>query len=213
MRPISMALVLAAADDDGICQSQTRASAGALTINGALATGGVATLAAGIIERQVLITATGNESGITFTIAGTNSRGQSISETVAGPNATTGTTASYFQTVTSVTVSDSMADVAIVGTNEVGGTVVAIPDYLITPFAIGIGVKVSGTITYTVQHTFDDALIDSFRQGAATWINHSVLAAKTTTLDSNYAFPVRGIRLTQSAGTGTATLALVQAGW
>ena len=94
----------------------------------------------------------------------------------------------------------------------VGNTAVLVPDYMISPFALGVGVIVSGTVTYTVQHTFDDVFAPGFNPATATWIDHPTLAAKTTTSDSNYAFPVRGIRLSVTAGTGTATLRLVQAG-
>jgi hypothetical protein len=90
---------------------------------------------------------------------------------------------------------------------------VFIPDYIISPFNIGMAVVVSGTLTYTVQHTFDDVFAPGFDPATATWIDHSTLAAQSTTKDSNYAFPVRGIRLNVTAYTnGSATINLVQAG-
>jgi hypothetical protein len=80
------------------------------------------------------------------------------------------------------------------------------------PFAVSIGVKVTGTITYTVQHTFDDPFA-SGGLASAVWYDHSSLAAKTTNSDSNYSFPVTAIRLNVTASTGgSATMTVIQAG-
>ena len=77
----------------------------------------------------------------------------------------------------------------------------------ISPFNVGFGVAVSGTVTYTVQHTFDDPAI-----GFTTWYSHPTVAAKSDNQDGNYAFPVTGIKLLVTAGDGTATMNLLQAG-
>ena len=77
----------------------------------------------------------------------------------------------------------------------------------VTPFNVGFGVVVSGTVNYTVQHTFDDPAV-----GFTTWFPHPTIAAQGTNQDGNYAFPVTGIRLTVNSGGGTATLSLIQAG-
>lgn len=76
-----------------------------------------------------------------------------------------------------------------------------------TPFNVGFGVVVSGTVDYTVQHTFDDPAV-----GFSTWFSHPTIAGETTNQDGNYAFPVTGIKLLVNSGDGTATLKLVQAG-
>lgn len=99
-----------------------------------------------------------------------------------------------------------------VSVTGVGNSAVIVPDYLTAPFALGIAVKVTGTVNYTVQHTFDDVFDPNFNPATATWIDHATLAAQTTTKDSNYAFPVRGIRLVVNSGTGTAQLVVVSAG-
>lgn len=77
----------------------------------------------------------------------------------------------------------------------------------ISPFNVGFGVVVTGTVTYSVQHTFDDPAT-----GFTTWFSHPTVAAETANADGNYAFPVTGIKLLVSAGTGSATLNLIQAG-
>lgn len=70
------------------------------------------------------------------------------------------------------------------------------------PFNVGFGVVVSGTVNYTVEHTFD----------GTTWFPHPTIASKAVNQDGNYAFPVLQIRLTVNSGGGTATLTLIQAG-
>ena len=77
----------------------------------------------------------------------------------------------------------------------------------ISPFNVVFGVTVSGTVNYTVQHTFDDPAV-----GFTTWFSHPTIASETTNQDGNYAFPVTGIKLLVNSGDGTATLKLIQAG-
>lgn len=81
-----------------------------------------------------------------------------------------------------------------------------IPSNAISPFNVGFGVVVTGTVTYTVEHTFDDAGV------SPTWFPHETVVAQTTSQDGNYAFPCSAIRLNVTAGTGTAVLTLIQAG-
>ena len=102
-----------AADVDGVCQSQTPAAGGeqALTINGALSSGGVATFVA---ARLITIASASDDSGRTFTVTGTDVNGNAQSETIAGP-ATTVTGTLYFRTVTEVLVDENTAGAITVG--------------------------------------------------------------------------------------------------
>jgi len=77
----------------------------------------------------------------------------------------------------------------------------------ISPFNVGFGVVVTGTVNYTVQHTFDDPGI-----GFTTWFDHPSVASESTSQDGNYAFPVTGIKILVNSGGGTAVMNLVQAG-
>lgn len=88
----------------------------------------------------------------------------------------------------------------------------ALSDHSGSGFSVGIGVKVSGTATYSVQHTFDDPFAASFVAASATWYNHADLTSKTANADGAYAAPVRAIRLNVTAGTGTVTMTAIQAG-
>lgn len=82
-----------------------------------------------------------------------------------------------------------------------------------TPFNVGFGVVVQGSPTYTVQHTFDNlSNATGSGTGFVTWFNHPTIASETINADGNYAFPVSGIRVNVTSGTGTATLTVIQAG-
>jgi len=97
--------------------------------------------------------------------------------------------------------------VQTVSKTGVGSSSALVMNTNISPFNVGFGVTVTGTVTYTVQHTFDDPVV-----GFTTWFSHPTIAAKTDNQDGNYAFPVLQVRLTVNSGGGTATLPLIQAG-
>lgn len=84
-----------------------------------------------------------------------------------------------------------------------------VPDNQANMFAIGIGCVVSGTVTYTVQHTFDDPFDLSVNP---TWFDQPAagINAKTANADGNYQFPVREIRVNATAGTGSVAMTLIQ---
>lgn len=94
--------------------------------------------------------------------------------------------------------------ISITGT----GTTAWIPlDYKQNPFNIGLGIVVNGTITYDIEHTFDDVFA---QDTTPTAFKHSSLTAQTTNKDGNYAFPIRAIRINNTSGTGTTTLTILQ---
>jgi len=95
----------------------------------------------------------------------------------------------------------------------VGNSAVYPVDNYISPSNMGLAVVVSGTITYKVQYTFDNVFADGYdpTAGTSTWFDHPTLVG-TTSQNSNIAYSVTGIRLITTAGTGTATLTIIQAG-
>ncbi len=82
-------------------------------------------------------------------------------------------------------------------------------DHYQSPFNVGFGVVVSGTVNYTIQHTFDDIFNASV---TPVWFSHPTVAALAVNADGNYAFPVRAIKILVNSGSGTATLTAIQAG-
>lgn len=84
-----------------------------------------------------------------------------------------------------------------------------------TPFSVGVGCDISpgGSLTYTVEHTFDDVFAAGFTPAGATWFPNAGLTAQTTDKDGNYSAPVTAVRLNVTAWTsGTITMTVIQAG-
>lgn len=95
----------------------------------------------------------------------------------------------------------------------VGRSTVHVPDTFLDPFNIGLGcVVVSGSATYTVEHTFENVLSPGFDAENAVWFANSGLTNKTENAQGNYAYAVNGISLNVTGGTGTVALYIVQAG-
>jgi len=205
-----------APDADGICLAQTTAGAGAFVINGALldkqaTMQGVARVVLPGIQRTVSITCAADISAVNFTITGTDLRGAAVTETLAGPDTTPTTveTTAEFHTITSVTVDDAVGTNVTVGTGTTGQTNWMVLDYFISPFNVGLGVTVTGTIDYDVQYTFDDV------QATASPVafTHPDLDGKTSSADGNFAFPCRAVQmLINSSTNGTAVFTVAQAG-
>jgi hypothetical protein len=100
----------------------------------------------------------------------------------------------------------------VILTAQGGGSVLNstafIPNRHSNPFNIGFGAIVTGTVTYSVQHTFDDPLVVA----NPNWFNHNLVNGLSASADGNYAFPVAAIRLLVSAGTGSVQATIIQAG-
>ena len=104
-----------ALDADGICASQTSgATAGTLTINGAKASGGVATLNS---ARQITLASAANLADKTFTITGTDVNGDALTESLTGPNNNTVTSTKHFLTVTEIAFTDGTSGTMTAGFN------------------------------------------------------------------------------------------------
>src|SRR5580658_76261 len=82
-----------------IAAAQSLAGAGALTLNGSAAAGGVATLTP---PQNVVISSNGNDAGLTWTITGTDYGGSALTETLAGTSGSTSTSKYLYASVTSV---------------------------------------------------------------------------------------------------------------
>lgn len=87
-------------------------------------------------------------------------------------------------------------------------------DYRQPQFKIGIGCVISGTVLYSVQHTFDDR--SKFSSASdyetnATWFDNATISGASTNQDTNYAYPIRAVRVANLAtSTGTTTITLLQ---
>ena len=98
---------------DAICTEESGlAAGGTFTLDGAAASGGVVNFGG---ARKISFTSTANASGESFTIAGEDIDGVTISEIVTGPNATTRYSTRFFGKVTSITTSTQLDQTVDVG--------------------------------------------------------------------------------------------------
>lgn len=202
---------LAAAVANSICLSQTPAGAGALTENGALVSGGIATLA---VPARITITSAGNDSGKTFVVVGTDHSGNAITETITGPNTTTVTSVLTYKTVSSITISAAAAGAITVGNAQSGSS----PAIALDPWAfpqVAIQCSVTGTVNYTVQQTLDNPndLSSPVARASMVWVDHPDpnLVSATTTKQGNYGYAPLFMRVVINSGSGTVKLTVIQA--
>lgn len=163
-------------------------------------------------QRRVLFTPTGNESGNTFKIVGTNGAGFPITENLAGANATTFYSNYDFKTVTQITALSTTAGTLSVGTNGVGSTLWNIVDWALTPTNIELSVVVAtGTANFNAQYTYDDP--NNLPSGATypQPFNHPTVSG-TSTVDGPINDPIIGTRLLVNSGVGTLRFTVIQAG-
>lgn len=85
-------------------------------------------------------------------------------------------------------------------------------DYWVSPFNIALSVRVTGTVNYTVQYTFDYIDSNTWVASSANWNDHPSLSNKTGTLDSNLAYPATAVRMVQNSGSGSCVFTVIQAG-
>lgn len=208
MRTAQLSKTLVAASSNNVSLSQTPGAGGNLVLNGAAVVSGVAVLDT---QRVVGITGAANDSARTFTVVGTDDNGNTISETLAGPNISTVSTVNNYKTVTRVSIDAAAAGALTVGTTGVGASKPIVPDRYIAPFSPAIEVQVAGTLNYDVQYTYGD-LFDASALSSLVWYSITALAGQTTNKDGALANPVTGIRLKINSGAGSGVLKVIQPG-
>lgn len=167
-------------DADGICQSQTPGGAGNLTLNGALGT----TLDYG---RIITFTSAGNLSARTFTLTGTDIDGNTITETVTGPNAATVASTKFYKTITSIAIDAAAGAAVTIGTRNTTDSLVG----QTIPLPVGVNddnISIALQITGTAQVSIDWTSYEVMSSAAsnATWTESTefsnVTASKLATM-------------------------------
>ena len=226
-------LQLTAAQATGIALAQAVAGAGNLTLNGALASGGVATLTTlnqtyPLLARRIIITSTGSDGAIVFTVTGTNRTGAVISETITGVTTTPVQSQYDYATVTQIAVSGATAGNISAGTTTVASTEWWQWNPLEFGWYVGGAATSPSGTTYTVENTWDDtadigatytASPQQFSNEAASQIpphvfphpSYTTPASGDTQWDQGVR-PCRGTRLTVNTGTGLAVIWALQVG-
>jgi hypothetical protein len=186
-------------DIDGITVSQTFSGGGVQNFNldGVFVKDGIASFdgTSHIIE----FAQASDETGRTYTITGTDSRGVVITESVAGSVGTASST-KYFKTITSITIDANSA-----GAIEVGTSGLACSDWVLfnreKEINIGLGVQISagGALTYSVQYTFEN--VQRNEDFDIVTFPHDAFDAKTTNESGNFGFSSGAYRLATTAYT------------
>jgi hypothetical protein len=181
-----------------------------LTINGSLASGGVATFDA---ARRVIVTSVGNDSGINFAVSGENYQGQVITDTFAGATSGAAQSNMDFKAVTAVTTSAATATNVTVGTNAVASSQWIPLDTFQNAVDVGVNVNVTGTVNYTVDATFDDVFATTIFTTPAQVVAPTAtnLIAASTDQYGHLQVPYSAIRLTRNSGNGTVAFTAIQA--
>lgn len=205
MRGITQTRTLGAADPDGIATDQT-GGPGNMTLDGAFASGGVATLDG---QRQVELESLNNNSAVNFTITGTDDSGNIVSETIAGPNAGVAATSVNFRTVTEIDADGAFTAVEA-GTNGLGASQEIPMDRGPAPFNASLAIVITGTVDVTAEYSFDEVFDNP--SGPWTWFPHTDLTNITADAEAALVAPVKAVRLLTNSGTGTARFEVNQAG-
>lgn len=199
----------AAAAANNIALSQTPTSGTPLTLNGTLASGGVATLDS---PRRVLLTVGSEAAPRTLTLSGTNWAGNPISEIIAVPATTAGGIISVldYATVTSaLPLGGGWTAAATLGTSAVttagSSQWIRLDDYGFAP--VDLLVEVSGTVNWTIEQSDDDPNLTppqvAIAPSAMIWISPDAtnLSAKTATTRASLTTVPAWLRLTLNSYT------------
>lgn len=196
MYPIEFSYTPADDDTDGFANDVTAASGLPFTLAATTPNDGLA--------HKVIITPSGSITG-SFALTGTDADGLAQTETLATNTTNPVTSAKYYKTLTQVLAPAGLGAETV----DIGWTDVCIgPTFPLNwrqpNFQISLGVDVTGTINYTVQHCLED--IRKASPSTLTWWPHATLVSKTADADGNYASPVTATRLLINSLTATATI-------
>lgn len=204
MRPISLSYTPEAASTTGYASGVSGTSGVAFVLASSSPGDG--------LGHTITIAPSGSVTG-NYTITGTDSDGNVLTETLATNTTSTVTSVYYYATVTEILAPSGIGAATVdIGWTGVSVSPTVVMDWKSSPFSVGFGVDISGTINYTVQHTFANVLDPLIDSPSAKWWDHSSVASKTADTDGNYAFNIAAIRLlinSVSAGA-TANIQIIQ---
>lgn len=214
MQPKSVTVGPLAAPSATNIRTASSGLAGALTLNGSLVSGGVATLDK---PRRILITNAADETGKTIVLTGANWQGNTISETVTlGGIGATASVLDYKTLISAVLSANSAGNLSI-GTNGVAGSAWISIDSWAAP-NIAIQCVATGTINFSVQSTLDDPNdpVNPVAPADMTWVptNDTGAVGATASLQTNYFFTPAYVRVLVNSQTnpGAVTMKLIQTG-
>lgn len=212
MLPKTFTKSLTAASANCVALSQSVAVGGSAIINGASAAAGAFTLDT---QRRLIITSSGNDTGKTAVISGNRGTGQPVNEVLALTNAGVAVSALDYSSGGKVVFPAGTVGNVTIGTDTIGSTDWAVPNYNISPFSLDITMQLAGSVTWAFETTNDLNFWDPPKAPsvATPEPNVNVVVAATTVAQGiTLSAPVTGYRFTISSGVGTLTAQAMQAG-
>lgn len=203
MRPQTLTTATLINDANGVFEDQTRSGAGALTLNGVLVSGGVAyiygTTNTTPQGQKISVEGTGNNSGITITLIGTDAGGAYQTETFTLANNGTATSTLYFRTVSSATVSGTVTGNIEAGplSAQGGATREFYLDRQQLPgnTSLTAALVSAGTVTGQYSVTVRDPQSQTSYAQSAVWQTVDGLSAVSATTSSNLAYDAVAVRI------------------
>lgn len=201
-----------------VATSQAGTSGVALTLNPSnfdytnIATSQVI-LDGGASQRSVSLTSSQNLSSVLFTVVGFDPVRTLITQSITGPNNSTVYTTTGYTVVSSITPNATFTSGISAGMGTSGTTNWFVASTYVPDFNIGIGVYVSGSLVYTVQHTFDDIFNTSLGSLRVFNNENSAVVNATTSQDTNYAFGIAASRVAITGTGGGGLTAIFRQAW
>ena len=235
MPPVQIIFPGTSANSIAATQSITATANGFVILNGGLAPVGNLTPSASTptnssnvkpvtlagIARTVNVFATFSATAIIFTVGGYDLNNNFITATFNGasggaatatsPNTLATSNGVDFHIVSFVQASASVGPISV-GTGATGETNWRVMDYYKCPFNVTVGGKLTATTTtYSILDTPDNVQTAT---APTTFTNAVINGIATTSLESNYAYPVNAIRgiVTSNSASGGVTFFINQAG-
>jgi hypothetical protein len=159
--------------------------------------------------RRVLITSGGNDSGMTFTITGTDWNNAPISEVLTGGNVAAVASVLDYATVTGIKASAAVATTVTVGTNGVCSSRPFLFDiWNFAPWTLQA--VVTGTVNYDVQFSLDNP--NDVGLSSVTWVSSTDtnFVGATATKYGGFANAPQIARVLLNSGTGSVRATAIQ---
>ena len=210
MKTVTLNLAPATLDADGI-SANTSSAGTSVALDGALISGGVFTSSDGL-GRIITIadSNTATQSDVTFTVVGTDTNDDAISDTITGPaSGATVVSTKFFKTVSSITVSAAQGGTEKVNVGTINTTLSAVSEAVPLNFysrdAAVVSVDIGGTINFTIQQTFDSILEVKDSSGSISWEDVTALASKTADTTAQVSLGAKAVRLKVNTYSAAAT--------
>lgn len=94
----------------------------------------------------------------------------------------------------------------------VGRSAVWAVDNFMDQFNIGIGATVTGAATYNIEYSMDDPMDAGYVASSAKWFVASGFSSLEVSTGGAFVVPCKAISINITAGSGTVTAQIVQAG-